>query len=140
MNINGVGGGRRFEPGKSGNPATQWQRGQSGNPAGKSKMRRQFEEALADALAGENPAERAKELAELVWTAARKGEAWAITLLLARLAPEPIKVKMEVSRGADEIDFSRLTDEQLEQLEGIFERLAGPAGLVESGESPAPAA
>jgi hypothetical protein len=127
--------GKGFEPGKSGNPSTQWRAGQSGNPAGKSKMRRQFEEALADALAGENPTERAKELAELVWSAGRKGEAWAITLLLARLAPEPIKVKMEVSRGADEIDFGRFTDDQIEQLERILEQVAPSAGFLEGGES-----
>lgn len=45
--------GKPFEPGRSGNPATQWQPGQSGNPAGKPKARRQFEEALANALASE---------------------------------------------------------------------------------------
>jgi Family of unknown function (DUF5681) len=128
----------KFEPGKSGNPRRQFTPGISGNPAGKSKIRRRFEEALADALGGENPAERAKELAELVWTAARKGEAWAVQLLMQRLAPEPIKVKMEVSRGADEFDFSRLSDEQIEQLERIFEQIAGPAGFIEAGEGAAP--
>jgi hypothetical protein len=138
-NYNGVGG-RRFEPGKSGNPAAQWRPGQSGNPAGKSKGQRAFEEALADALAGEKPTERAKELADLVWAAARKGDPWAITMLLTRLAPEPLKIKMEVSSGGDEIDFSRLSDEQIDQLEGIFQQLAGPAGLIEGGEGPAPAA
>jgi len=128
----------RFEPGKSGNPSTQWRAGQSGNPSGKPKSRRQFEQALADALTSENPAERAKELSDLLWAAARKGEAWAITMLFQRLAPEPLKIKMELTRAENEIDFSRLTDEQLDQLEGIFHQLAAsPAGLIESGEGAA---
>jgi hypothetical protein len=136
MNINGVGG-KRFEPGNSAGLATRWQRGQSGNPAGKSKLQREFEETLGDALAGENPHEQAKELATVVWAAARKGEAWAVQLLFTRLAPEPLRVKMEVSRGDDEIDFSRLTDEQIDQLEQIYMQVAGPAGLLESRESSA---
>lgn len=129
----------RFKPGESGCPSTMWPKGQSGNPVGKSRARRQFEEALADALAGPDPAARAQELADLLWTAARKGEAWAITLLLARLAPEPVKFRVEVARGADEFDFSRLTDQQIEQLETLFEQVAGPTGRIEAGEGPAPA-
>jgi hypothetical protein len=130
---------KQFAPGNKAGLATRWPRGVSGNPTGRSKTRLQFEEALADALAGENPAARAKELAALVWKAARKGEAWAIMLLFSRLAPEPLKIKMEVSRG-EEIDFRQLSNEQIEQLENIFQQLAGPAGLLESGEGPAPPA
>jgi hypothetical protein len=137
----------RFLPGRSASPATQlkpghpwrWQPGQSGNPSGKPRRQVEFERALADALAGDNPESRAEELANLVWAAARKGEAWAVQLLFTRLAPQPLKV--EVSRGEqdDFFDPSRLNDAQLNQLVELLERATDPRA-VEGGEGPAPAA
>jgi hypothetical protein len=139
MNTNGIGG-RRFERGNTAGLATRFQKGVSGNLLGKSTLQHAFQLALADALAGENPEDQAKELATLVWAAARKGEAWAVQILFQRLAPEPIRLEVS-KRGDDEIDFSRLSDEQLNQLEGIFAQLGGSDRLLAGGaraEEPSP--
>ncbi len=97
-------------------------------------MRREFDAALADALMGENPAASAAELAAIAWRAARKHEPWAVQLLYQRLAPQPLNVR--VSRGEDEhaLDYSKLTDEELKTLEGIFAR----QGLIEGESNPKP--
>jgi hypothetical protein len=97
----------KWKKGESGNRAGcfkpghpyRWPKGRSGNPSGKPQRRLQFEQALADALAGDDPESRANELAELVWSAARKGEPWATQLLFQRLSPQPLAVRMEVERG-----------------------------------------
>jgi hypothetical protein len=104
--------------------------GQSGNPGGIHRLRREFDAVLADALMGQDPIASAQELATIAWKAARKHESWAVTLLFQRLAPQPLNVR--VSRGEDEhaLDYSKLTDEELKTLEGIFAR----QGLLE-GES-----
>jgi hypothetical protein len=107
--------------------------GVSGNPLGMSKRRAQFEAAFYDALMSRgNPDEAAK----LLWECARGKEPWAMQLLLARIAPEPNKFKVEVTRGQDEIvDFSRLSDSELEVLERILER-ARPVAAIEGRALP----
>jgi hypothetical protein len=59
--------------------------------------------------------------------------------LLQRLAPQESKFKLEVSRGQDEVDFSRLTDAELEAVERILER-ARPIETIEGGEVPSQSA
>src|SRR3974390_1556932 len=109
----------KFKPGQSGNPPTQfkpgnphrWQPGRSGNPVGISRCRLQFEESFYAALLQLGSAE---EAANLLWTAARNGEPWAVQFILQRLAPETHKFKLthEVENDTA-IDLSRLTTDQL---------------------------
>jgi hypothetical protein len=109
----------------------RWQPGQSGNPGGKPKARRDFEESFYAALMGQGTPE---EAAKLLWESARAKEAWAVQLLLQRLAPMESKFKLEVSRGDDEgFDPTRLSDEQLEQLTRLMELASGQAPAIESG-------
>src|SRR5664279_809254 len=79
--------GREFQPG---NPH-RWPRGISGSAGGISTIRRRFHEAYAEALAGGGGEaelrERAQELADLAWKAARKGESWAYGEIRGQLAP-----------------------------------------------------
>src|ERR1017187_6717635 len=119
-------------------PGHQWrfQPGQSGNPAGTSKRRAEFERAFYEALMGQGTPD---EAAKLLWSAARSKEPWAVQLLLQRLAPQESKFKLEVSRGQDEVDFSRLTDAELEAVERILER-ARPIETIEGGEVPSQSA
>jgi len=62
---------KQFKPGNS----HRWQPGMSGNPAGIPQSRLEFERAFNAALLREGSPE---EAAQLLWKAARAGEAWAI--------------------------------------------------------------
>jgi len=113
-------------------PGHQWrfQPGQSGNPAGIPQQRREFEQAFYAALMGQgSPAEAAR----LLWESARAKEPWAVQLLLQRLAPQESKFKLEVTRGQDEVDFSKLIDAELEAMERILERARPVVVEIESG-------
>jgi hypothetical protein len=71
--------------------------------------------------------------------AGRKLERWAVQLLLQKLTPTPteIRLRREVE-GNDRFDYSRLSDGELEHLEGILLRAGGqPVGELASGEGPA---
>jgi hypothetical protein len=120
---------RRFKPGQSGNPQSKfkagnshrWQPGQSGNPAGITRSRLRFEECFYAALIGQGTGE---EAAALLWECARKFEPWAIHALLQRLAPETKQIRL--THGVDyeqTIDYTQLSDEEIEQIEGILERV-----------------
>ena len=93
----------RFQPGRSGNPATQfkpgnthrWRPGQSGNPAGTSRSRRHFEERFNEAILGQ---ESAEEVANILSEAVRKREPWAIQAVLRRLAREANQTNTDVRR------------------------------------------
>ncbi len=126
----------RFEKGVGGGVNTRWQKGgPSPNPGGKTKLQRQFEQALTEALVGEDPPARAKELAEIVWNGARRNEAWAVQMLFQRLAPQAIDVRMSRGRGeGDEIDYSKLSDDDIRVLEAILQRQAIAGG--EGGAQP----
>ena len=128
----------RMKPGKSGNPGGVWQKGQSGNPAGMSKLRIQFQRMFADALLTDEPEKASRELSTIVWEAARKHEAWAVTLLYSKIVPADFNVR--ISRGEDEpdqLDYSKLTDEEIRTLEALLERATGAPAQIESGESQA---
>src|ERR1700719_4554296 len=92
---------------------------QSGNPAGKSKRRAQFEETFNEALITEGSPE---EAAKLLWEAARGKEPWAIQELCRRFAPQTPSLQLihEVENGT--LDYSKLTDEQIKQLEAIMDQ------------------
>jgi len=133
----------KFKPGQSGNPQTRfkpgnrhrWQPGQSGNPAGIARSRLLFEESFYTCLIEQGAPE---EAAALLWECARNREPWAVQALLQRLAPETKQIHM--THGADDeptIDFTRLNDEELEQLEKLYERSRIPTGTSEDRKGPA---
>jgi hypothetical protein len=110
---------------------SQWIKGQSGNPKGRPKRGHTFTDALR---AKGSPA----ELAEIAWKAARAGEAWAIQLIFNRLEPQPTQLKLthEVENG-QQLDYTKLSDTEIEQLESLLERTSGATAEIEGGEVPA---
>src|SRR5260370_29265543 len=112
----------------------RWVKGQSANSEGRPKRAHPSTDALYEKGTAE-------ELAALAWKAAREGAPWAIQMIYNRLDPQPAQVKLthEADNG-NPIDYSRLTDEEIKQLERLFERAATPVAELEGGESPAPAA
>lgn len=135
----------KFKPGASGCPEKQfkpgnphrWQPGQSGNPAGKSQMRVRFEEAFNEALITQGGPE---EAAKLLWEAARNKEPWAIQELCRRFAPETQSLRMVHEVNNDGIDYSKLPDEQLEQLDAILEQAGVKPPGGEGGNGPSASA
>jgi hypothetical protein len=133
-------GDSKFKTGQSGNPPTKfkpgnrfrWQPGQSGNPAGVARSRLEFEECFYTSLIEQGAAE---EAASLLWDCARKHEPWAVQALLQRLAPETKQIKL--THGVQDeptIDYSRLSNEELEELDRLMERAKIPPGGGEDGE------
>ena len=134
----------RFKPGQSGNPQStfkpgnsyRWQPGQSGNPAGIARSRLRFEECFYTSLIEQGAAE---EAAALLWECARKREPWAVQALLQRLAPETKQIRL--THGADDeptVDYTRLSDQELDQIERLLERARLPTGSREDGEGQTP--
>jgi hypothetical protein len=121
----------RFKQGISGNAAAKWRPGHSGNPAGKSRRRTQFEDAFNDALITEGSPE---EAAKLLWEAARNKEPWALQEVCRRFAPETqsLQVIQEVEDAT--VDYTKLTNEQLQQLESILEQANVQSVRVEEGK------
>jgi len=140
MSKRGEGG--RWLPGESANPSkqfapgnpTRFQPGQSGNPAGKPLSRVQFERALVEAITTQGTPD---EAAGLLWEAARRGEAWAVQNLLVRFWPTTQTLKIEAKTSNDGYNFSRLSNEQLEQLERILQA-ATDADQSARGDGEAP--
>jgi hypothetical protein len=122
----------RFKLGVSGNQTAKWKPGQSGNPAGTSKRRVQFEEAFNEALISQGSPE---EAAGLLWEAARGKEPWAIQELCRRFAPPTQSLQLLHEVHDDKIDYSRFTDEQLQQLDAIFDKAGAQPLSLECGES-----
>ena len=120
---------KQFKPG---NPH-RWQPGQSGNPSRIPRNRLKFEQAFYAALLGQGSAE---EAAALLWEPARAHEPWAVQALLQRLVPptQQIKLTHEVE-NEQTIDYTRLTGEEIEQLERLLERATTSVVAVEGGES-----
>jgi hypothetical protein len=135
----------KFKPGQSGNPETRfkpgnqnrWGPGVSGNPTGKSRYRARFEEAFNEALVTEGSPE---EAAKLLWEAARAKEPWAIQSLCQRFAPQTHSLRLIQEGDNDGINYSKLSDKQLEQLDAIFEQAGLQPLALEGGEGPAPTA
>ena len=129
----------KFKPGQLGNRETmfkpgnphRWTPGVGGNPAGKSRYRAGFEEAFNEALITAGSPE---EAAQLLWEAARAKEPWAIQSLCQRFAPQSQSLHLVHEVNDDAIDYSRLTDEQLHQLDAILEQAGTQLLAVDSGE------
>ena len=121
----------RFKPGISGNQAAKWRPGQSGNPAGKSRRRAEFEETFTEALITQGGPE---EAAQLLWEAARSREPWAIQELCRRFAPETQSLRLVHEMEQVGLDYAKLTDEQLNQLDAILEQAGIQPPARESGE------
>jgi hypothetical protein len=124
----------RFKPGVSGNQTAKWKPGQSGNPAGKSHQRLRFEETFNESLITQGGPE---EAAQLLWESARAKEPWAIQELCRRFAPEARSLRLvhEVDHD-DGIDYSKLTDDQIQQLEAILGSADDQPAPLEGGEGP----
>jgi hypothetical protein len=121
----------RFKPGISGNEAAKWLPGKSGNPAGKSKRRIQFEDAFTEALIAHGGPD---EAAQLLWEAARNKEPWAIQDLCRRFAPETQSLRLVYQREEGQLDYDKLTDEQLDQLDIILQQAMDQPPARQSGE------
>jgi hypothetical protein len=134
----------KFKPDQSGNPSTQfkpgnphrWPPGVSGNVSGKSKYRAQFEELFNEALISVGSPQ---EAAQLLWEAARAKEPWAIQSVCQRFAPQSQTLKLSHEVNNDGLDYSKLTHEQLEQLDSLFEQAGAESPAPEGGEGPPPA-
>ena len=133
----------KYKPGESGNPKTRfkqgnpyrWTPGQSGNPSGIMRSRLKFEEAFYTALIEQGAP---LEAALLLWECARAREPWAIQALLQRLAPETQRIKLtQEAENEAGIDYTRLSDAEIEQLESLLCRAATPDTQIEDGESSA---
>jgi hypothetical protein len=114
--------------------STSWTPGQSGNLKGRPRCGHTFSDALQTQGTPE-------ELAELAWKAARAGEAWAIQMIYNRLEPQSTQLQLthEVDNG-NPIDYKRLTNDEINQLESLLERASTPVEEIENGEGPTPAA
>jgi hypothetical protein len=133
----------KFKPGQSGNPETRfkpgnrhrWQAGQSGNATGIPRSRLQFEETFYTELIAQGTAQ---EAALLLWQGARAREPWAVQALLQRLAPhtQQINLTQEAADG-QQIDYTRLTDAEIEQLENLLKRATTSTAEIAGREGPA---
>jgi hypothetical protein len=116
---------RLFQPGNKIGP--RFQSGQSGNPLGKSRARVAFEAKLANAIVtGGAP----RELNDLVWAAARKGEAWALMYLLERFGP----AKVDLASPDSELVIKVVYVESRGPINATG-AASWPADSVESGET-----
>jgi len=131
----------RFKPGQSGNPETKFKAG--------NRFRWQPWPVRQSGGCGPQPVEirgvflhlmitqgAAEEAASLLWECARRREPWAVQALLQRLAPETKQIKL--THGMDDetdIDYTRLSNEDLDQLERILERARISTGTSQGGES-----
>lgn len=118
--------GGRFAPGTAIGASTRFQPGQSGNPQGVSRLRKEFESRFYAAMTDESTM---TEAMDALRSAIRAAEAWAVNLYFSKmLPPQPLDLRMEVSKR-DEIDWTRISDDELEQLERIAARAAAGSSL-----------
>src|SRR5579862_1047244 len=108
--------------------------GVSDNPAGKQRYRAGFEQVFNEALIAAGSPE---EAAQLLWEAARAKEPWAIQSLCQRFAPQSQCLHLVHEVNDDAIDYSRLTDEQLHQLDAVLEQAGTQPLALDSGEGAA---
>jgi len=90
-----------------------------------------FEETFNEALITQGGPE---EAAQLLWESARAKEPWAIQELCRRFAPEAQSLRLVHEVYDDAVDYTKLTDEQIQQLDAILGADAQPA-QVACGES-----
>jgi hypothetical protein len=97
------------------------------------RSRLKFEEAFYTALIEQGAP---LEAALLLWECARAREPWAIQALLQRLAPETQRMKLtqELEHEAG-IDYTRLSDAEIEQLASLLGRATTPVAQIDGGDS-----
>ena len=109
-----------------------WVKGQSGNPSGRPRKHNSLSEALQHVV-------DKRELALVIWKAAQQGEQWACSLIFQRLEPQQntLKLKHEVRNDerARRFDYSRLTTEELQQLERLFLRASSDGVAADPGRA-----
>ena len=120
-----------FKPGN----AHRWTPGVSGNPSGQSKYRTQFETAFNEALITQGSPQ---EAAQLLWEAARAKEPWAIQNICQRFAPQTQSLKLTHEVNDDGIDYSKFSNEQIEQLDRILEQASIEPPASEGGDGSPP--
>jgi hypothetical protein len=107
---------------------SRFRKGLSGNPKGRPKRGHSFTEALR---AHGTP----DELAQLAWKAAREGAPWAIQMIFNRLEPQSAESPIPQESPHDNpTDYSRLTVDEIQQLENLLERARNRTALAEGRE------
>jgi hypothetical protein len=76
----------------------------------------------------------AQEAARLLWQAARSKEAWAIQELCRRFSPQTQSLHLIHEVDNDKFDYTKLSDDQLRQLDAILEPAGTQPLAVEDGE------
>jgi hypothetical protein len=95
-----------------------------------------FEESFYTALLDRGSAD---EVASLLWDSARKREPWAIQAVLQRLAPESKQIKVTHGlQNETNIDYTRLSREELDQFQRLLERAMVPTGDEDGESAPQP--
>lgn len=107
--------------------------GQSGNPNGRPKKLPELDHLLAEVL-GEESGNEAKAILQALLTKAKKGDVRAAEVLFDRAYG---KAKQDVTQRTiikdERRDLSKLTEEELEFLERIYDKVG--EGESQSGES-----
>ena len=75
-----------------------------------------------------------KPAAKLLWEAARGKEPWAIQELCRRFAPQTQSLHLIHEVDEDKVDYSKLSDDQIRQLELILEQASTNPVSAASGE------
>jgi len=91
----------------------------------------QFEEAFNAALLSQGGPE---EAAKLLWEAARSKEPWTIQELCRRFAPQTQSLHLIHEVEDEKFDYTKLTDDQLQQLDAILEQAGSQPLSVEEGD------
>jgi hypothetical protein len=104
------------------------------DPSGIARSRLRFEEAFYTALIEQGAP---LEAASLLWECARAHEPWAVQALLQRLAPEAQRITLtQEEQNETQVDYTRLSDAEIAQLEDLLGRAAYPVTQIAGGEGP----
>lgn len=114
---------------------TPWRPGQSGNPGGRPKrdaITVALFEQLQSQVADGDTRSIADSIAGTLITLALKGDVRAIREIADRTEGRPrqqLEIEAKVSAANEHVDFSKITDEQLRQVQEILDIAYGVPGL-----------
>ncbi len=123
---------RKYQRGRHPNSRRNLRPAQPGevlNPKGNNQhtSRIAFETRIQDILdqekEGADGKTRREFLAEKLVTLAENGEPWAMQLVMKRLWPERMELELPVPSYEPDLDLSRLSQEELDLLEELAERV-----------------